>query len=164
METYVIKAPEGFEAVETTVDGVTNISFIPKVVEKKLPTTLEETIPFLPNKLYWLESDGEIVSNYKDVISSDSLEDLNMITSKEYAEAFLALMQLIRFRDIWNEGWIPDWSNSTTQKHTIRIDRGVIIKGISTTISYVLAFKTGVLGDKFLVTFKDLIETAKPIL
>ena len=79
MKTYVIKAPEGLEAVETVVDGVTNISFIPKVVEKKLPTTLKETIPFLPDKLYWLESDGEIMCNYKDTIFSDSLEDLNML-------------------------------------------------------------------------------------
>ena len=28
MKTYVIKATEGFEAVETVVDGVINISFI----------------------------------------------------------------------------------------------------------------------------------------
>ena len=164
MKTYVIKAPEGFEAVETTVDGVTNISFIPKVVEKKLPINLNQSISYLPETCYYIDDKGSIMDFEKKQVADATLADPNILTSKEYAEAFLALMQLIRFRDIWNEGWVPDWSDSTTQKHTIRIDRGVIIKGISTTISYVLAFKTAVLRDKFSVTFKDLIETAKPLL
>ena len=164
MKTYVIEAPEGFEAVAKVVSGVTSISFIPEIVEKKLPTNLNQSISYLPETCYYIDDKGSIMDFEKKQVADATLADPNILTSKEYAEAFLALMQLIRFRDIWNEGWIPDWSNSTTQKHTIRIDRGVIIKGISTTISYVLAFKTGALGDKFLVTFKDLIETAKPIL
>ena len=164
MKTYVIEAPEGFEAVAKVVSGVTSISFIPKIIEKKLPTTLKETIPFLPDKLYWLESDGEIMCNYKDTIFSDSLEDLNMLTSKEYAEAFLALMQLIRFRDIWNEGWVPDWTNVEITKYVIRYDSSSIVSTWRTTLSSPLVFKTKELRDKFLETFRDLIETAKPLL
>ena len=160
MKTYVIEAPEGFEAVETTVDGVTNISFIPKVLGKKLPTTLEETIPFIPERCYYIDIDGDIKSSASD----QDLMEANILTSEEYAEAFLALMQLIRFRDIWNEGWVADWTNVEVTKYVIRYDDSNIISTWRTTLSSPLVFKTEVLRDKFLETFKDLIETAKPLL
>ena len=160
METYVIKAPEGFEAVAKVVDGVTSISFIPKVVEKKLPTTLEETVPFIPERCYYIDTYGDIETS----ASTQDLMEANMLTSKEYAEAFLALMQLIRFRDIWNEGWIPDWTDVEVTKYIMRYDNGSIVSTWRTSLSSPLAFKTSELRDEFLETFRDLIETAKPLL
>ena len=55
MKTYVIEAPEGFEAVAKVVGGVTSISFIPKVVEKKLPTNLNQSISYLPETCYYMD-------------------------------------------------------------------------------------------------------------
>ena len=159
METYVIKAPEGFEAVATVVGGVTSISFIPKVVEKKLPTTLEETIPFIPESCYYIDTYGEIETS----ASTQDLREANMLTSKEYAEAFLALMQLVRFRDIWNEDWIADWAGNC-KKYSIVFYENRITPSTIIGTSTLLVFKTAVLRDKFSVTFKDLIETAKPLL
>lgn len=164
MKTYVIESPEGFEAVAKVVDGVTSISFIPKVVEKKLPTNLNQSISYLPEICYYIDDKGSIMDFEKKDVADTTLADPNILTSKEYAEAFLALMQLIRFRDIWNEGWIADWTNVEVTKHVIRYDSGSIISTWRTTLSSPLAFKTGALGDKFLETFKDLIETAKPLL
>lgn len=163
METYVIKAPEGFEAVETTVDGVTNISFIPKAVEKKLPTNLNQSISYLPEICYYIDDEGIVRDFEKKQIADVALAEPSIITSKEYAEAFLALMQLVRFRDIWNEDWIADWAENC-KKYSIVFYENRIIPSTIIGTSTLLVFKTAVLRDKFSVTFKDLIETAKPLL
>lgn len=164
METYVIKAPEGFEAVAKVVGGVTSISFIPKVVEKKLPTNLNQSISYLPEICYYIDDKGSIMDFEKKQVADTTLADPNILTSKEYAEAFLALMQLIRFRDIWNEGWVADWTNVEVTKYVIRYDNSSIVSTWRTTLSSPLVFKTKELRDKFLETFRDLIETAKPLL
>ena len=163
MKTYVIEAPEGFEAVETTVDGVTNISFIPKVVEKKLPINLNQSISYLPEICYYMDDEGSIMDFEKKNVAVATLADQSILTSEEYAEAFLALMQLIRFRDIWNEGWIADWAGNC-KKYSIVFYENRIIPSTIIGTSTLLVFKTAVLRDKFSVTFKDLIETAKPLL
>ena len=163
MKTYVIEAPEGFEAVETTVDGVTNISFIPKAVEKKLPTNLNQSISYLPEICYYMDDKGSIMNFEKKNVADATLADPNILTSKEYAEAFLALMRLIRFRDIWNEGWIADWTSSAS-KFIIMYYNDAVELVINTYEQRSLYFKTRELRDKFFKEFKDLIETAKPLL
>ena len=163
MKTYVIKAPEGFEAVETTVGGVTSISFIPKVVEKKLPINLNQSISYLPEICYYIDDKGSIMDFEKKQVADTTLADPNILTSKEYAEAFLALMQLIRFRDIWNEGWVPDWKSSAG-KFIIMYYNDAVELVINTYKQRSLYFKTRELRDKFFKEFKDLIETAKPLL
>ena len=164
METYVIEAPEGFKAVAKVIDGVTSISFIPEIVEKKLPTNLNQSISYLPEICYYMDDKGSIMDFEKKQVADATLADPNILTSKEYAEAFLALMQLIRFRDIWNEGWIADWTNVEVTKYVIRYDNSSIVSTWRTLLSSPLVFKTIELRDKFLETFRDLIETAKPLL
>ena len=163
METYVIKAPEGFEAVATVVGGVTSISFIPKVVEKKLPINLNQSISYLPEICYYMDDKGSIMDFEKKQVADATLADPNILTSKEYAEAFLALMQLIRFRDIWNGGWVPDWKSSA-DKFIIMYYNDAVELVINTYKQQSLYFKTRELRDKFFKEFKDLIETAKPLL
>lgn len=164
MKTYVIESPEGFEAVAKVVDGVTSISFIPKVVEKKLPTNLNQSISYLPETCYYIDDKGSIMDFEKKNVADATLADPNILTSKEYAEAFLALMQLIRFRDIWNEDWIADWGENSDEKYAIYFDDNRIECSYFYSTRHVLVFKTKELRDKFLETFKDLIETAKPLL
>jgi hypothetical protein len=84
-----------------------NISF-KKKKETPLVLSNEECLPFLPEVCYYSSSNGSIIECIGDVRI-----DINTITSIEYAEAFLALMQLIKFRDIWNGGWKPDWEDGT---------------------------------------------------
>ena len=131
--------------------------------ENVSPKTLEETIPYMPDMLYWLSDEGEIINNTKDRMYSNSLTDTNMLTSKEYAEAFLALMQLIRFRDIWNGDWKPNW-NDGDSKYVIVYSVDNLQKYIMYKESQVLSFKTSEIRDKFLETFGELIFKAKPLL
>lgn len=86
------------------------------------------------------------------------------LPSKRYAEAMLALCQLLQLRNCYNEDWRPDWSNGTQAKHIIYCIDNKITRMSSLNVSFVLAFKTAELRDEFLENFRDLIEVAKPLL
>ena len=50
------------------------------------------------------------------------------------------------------------------KKYTIYFNADTILSGHVFNTQYILAFKTEELRDKFLENFRDLIETAKPLL
>lgn len=83
--------------------------------------------------------------------------------TKELAEASVALSQLLQLRDRWNGNWKADWQKAD-EKHVITIIADRTQKDWFTAVNKVLAFKTPELRDKFLDTFRDLIEIAKPLL
>ena len=76
-------------------------------------------------------------------------------------------MQLIKFRDIWNEGWVANWEDDSW-KYVIyfyrnqKRDRLWLDRPLGW--SPVLCFKTTEIRDKFSETFDDIIHTAKPLL
>ena len=90
--------------------------------------------------------------------------DKNILPSKKYAEAMLALCQLIQLLNCYNDGWLPDWSNEYSDKWCIEVFRGRIDKATHSIAARVLAFRSDVLRDEFLENFRDLIEIAKPLL
>ena len=131
-----------------------------KKKEKELPTTWEDLVIV---KGYYLNSDcfviglGDEPNNY----------NKNIFPTKEEAEACLALSQLCQLRDAYNgeplADWC-DWTNSYQKKHCIDIYKGEIYKDDYVNISKILSFKTEELRDKFFKNFRELIETAKPLL
>lgn len=93
--------------------------------------------------------------------TADSVK--NRFPTKEEAEACLALAQLCQLRDIYNEGWKPDWTDNN-EKFCIFFNNEKVYSGLSYYTRHILSFKTQELRDKFLENFRDLIETAKPLL
>ena len=79
------------------------------------------------------------------------------------AEAYAVLPQLIRLRDEYNEGWIPNWKDKE-DKYSIGCheDDLCLFENIST--QSLLIFKSAEIRDKFLEDHRDLIEIAKPLL
>lgn len=96
--------------------------------------------------------------------------DKNMLPSKDYAEAILALCQLITIRDKeyikqkYIMKWEIDWENQYQPKYFIYVNSNTIKIGISFTIPSVLSFPTRELAEKFLNTWRGLIEKAKILL
>ena len=84
--------------------------------------------------------------------------------TKEYAEAFWALSKLIWLRDAWNKGWNPDWRNSKERKYVIIVVYDAVKAEEGYVGQVILAFEKRETRDKFLHQFKNLIETAKPLL
>lgn len=156
METKNIKidVPEGWE-IDKEKSTFENIVF--KKKEEKLPTKWED----------FERIGGWYVSGFASIeklIPERPLNNKNIWPTKELAEASLALCQLIRYRDAWNKGWVPDWEDGNSNKYGICISNNRIIGTLSSYKQIILSFETSILRDKFLIEFKDLLEIAKPLL
>ena len=137
-----------------------------KPIKKELPKTWEEFCETHPRraKEAWLTEFGSIhqitttEGTFRNYIS-----DKTLLPNIRYAEAMLALCQLIQLRDCYNDGWIPDWSDDQF-KYTIYNKSNRIQKYLAVNLQRVLAFKSVKLCDEFFENFRDLIEIAKPLL
>jgi len=159
-----INVPDGYE-IDKENSTFECIKFKP--IKKKLPKTWEEFCKTYPKKERdcWVNSNSKIENIYYSTNQErNNIEDRNLLPNKKYAEAMLALCQLIQLRDCYNNGWIPDWTDDCNPKYCIIIFHNHILKSILSETSTILAFKTEELRNEFLTNFKELIEVAKPLL
>lgn len=148
MKELKIEVPQGFEIDK---DNSTFEKIVFKPIENRLPMSVEE----IPNRNYYIGCKGKICE-------LNTAYDKNNLSTKERAEAFLALMQLVELRDAWNGDWKADY-NSETSYNIEAQDSGIIVYQYS-NIPRVLNFKSRNIAEKFAEQFKDLIETAKELL
>lgn len=151
-----IEVPQGYE-INKEKSTFEKIVF--KKVEKELPKCWEELG----------EIKGWYVDSFSDILPCDKCNsnedtDKNMFPTVEEAEACLALSQLCQLRDRYNDGWKPDWTDDNQFKWNIHVFKDDIYTMANLFVKKVLVFKTQELRDKFLENFRDLIETAKPLL
>lgn len=156
METKEMKiqVPEGYEIDKEN-------STFEKIVfkRKELPKSWEDLITvkgYCVTTFSKIEDCCEECYTYK--------ENKNIFPTREEAEACLALAQLCQLRDRYNDGWKPDWKDYEQFKWCIVFFKDNIRVAEYLFIKKMLAFKTEELRDKFLENFRDLIETAKPLL
>ena len=154
MKTIQTQIPEGYEIDK---DNSTFELIVLKKIEDALPMSWEELEVITG---FYMDSDSNIQKNCR---IRTRFDNKNIFPTKELAEASLALAQLLQLRDRWNDGWVPNWKNSST-KYTIIVDTGNIVSHINCNTSMVMNFKTPELRNLFLTTFKDLLEIAKPLL
>ena len=158
METkeFKIQVPEGYE-IDRENSTFENIIF--RKAERKLPKKWED----LENvNGYYADSWGDVRCYYG--VNTPDHTNKNIFPTKEEAEACLALAQLCQLRDRYNEGWKPHWEDYNETKYCIEFCQGRIETIDRVNCHKILTFKTEDLRDKFLENFKDLIETAKPLL
>lgn len=133
--------------------------------QNELPKTWEEFCI-----KYHLKEDEVYIGSTSELINvKESLgrrvrlwgEDKNLLTSKQEAEAFLALMQLRQLRKAYVKDWEPDLTKAcfgiVPSMHEINVS------GLCTVYRN-LSFPTYDLANQFLTNFKDLLEIAKPLL
>lgn len=111
---------------------------------------------------------GWYVSSNSELIDAAFMESCdshrNLFPTIEEAKACLVLSQLLQWRDMYNDGWKPDWEDGHENKYTIFFKGDEATKGLDFYYNTVLSFKTEEIRDKFLEDFRDLIEIAKPLL
>ena len=151
-----IEVPQGYE-IDKEKSTFEKIVF--KKVEKELPKSWEELDIV---KGFYVDSLSEIASTVEDTCTKEY--NRNTFPTKEEAKACIALAQLCQLRDRYNDGWKPDWKYKGEMKYCIEFFKEKISRENYYSIRKVLCFKTPELRDKFLENFKDLIETAKPLL
>jgi hypothetical protein len=153
MKTFKIEVPNGYE-IDKEKSTFENIVF--KEVKKKLPKTWKE--------LGGIE--GYYVYNDSDILDADCNtmpKHRNVFATHEQAEASLALAQLSQLREVYRNGWKPDWTVDNV-KFCIGIVEDKIIETTYYQSSTFLSFQDEEPRDLFLENFRDLIEQAKPLM
>lgn len=137
-----------------------------KIVEKKkeLPKTWEEFCDKYPYRIgedYYIDENSNIKAM---ALSSDRgyYSSRNTLPNKDYAEAILALCQLIQLRDCYRQGWKPDWSDLKS-KQSVKFRNGKIVIAGALDYHHILTFQSEELTREFINNFRDLIEKTKPL-
>ena len=86
--------------------------------------------------------------------------------SQELVNAAEALRRLLFLRDYYNDGWQPNWDDSSLKYIVyIKVDNGCnFIIDYRAKYPRVLHFKSKEIAEKFLKEQKELLEIAKPLL
>lgn len=94
------------------------------------------------------------------------LPDCLEVPSEELVDATMALLKLLFLRDYYNEGWQPNWDDSSLKYIVyIKVDNGCnFIIDYRAKYPRVLHFKSKEIAEKFLKEQKKLLEIAKPLL
>lgn len=152
-----IEIPEGFELKKVSD---TEYQIVKK--EAELPDTWEEFCKMHRKGIideYFISATCAI-TQYIYSGSRDSFSDRNLLPKKEYAEAVLALCQLIQLRDCYRQEWKPDWTDASN-KYCIAFNSDcspVRVENVS--LHNIFSFQSEEIRNKFHDNFKDLIETA----
>jgi len=153
MKQLKITPPEGYE-VDTEKSTFEHIIFKP--IQKQLPRLWEE----LDEIKGWFVNAGS-GTEYTQV--GTYTHNRNVFATEEQAEAAVALAQLTQLREVYRQGWKPDWKDGS-KKDVIEKYEGKIVGDSYFNRSYFLAFQSEEVRDLFLTNFKDLIEKASPLL
>ena len=155
MKNLEINIPEGYilDKENSTFD---------KVIFKKIENSLPDKWEKLNNiNGFYIGVDSVICQSEK-VFTQE--ENKNIFPEEKYAKAAVALAQLLQLRQVYNNGWEPDWSNENTEKLYIGNFGGFINVNSSYDEIRVLSFKDKETIRLFIKNFKDLLEIAKPLL
>ena len=159
-KTFSIQIPEGFEIDK---DKSTFECIVFKETSKK-PVRITKWEDFKVVK-GWDVTSGANILSIETNPASPLKEFKNTWPTKELAEASLALCQLIRYRDNWNESWVADWTNRNQNKYciTVRLNHHAEVE-VWNNMYRVLGFENSIIAKEFLETFKALITIASPLL
>ena len=154
-----IQIPDNCELIK---DGDT---YIVKEKKQKPPRSWEEFCeanPINKGEAYINGDSVILLANFNVGTKRFTDTDKSWCTSKEEAEAFLALMQLRQLRKAWVGGWEPLVGKETFGViHPLNNDLKV---ATNLSCGRSLSFPTYEIAEDFLNCFRDLCETAKILL
>ena len=136
-----------------------------KIVFKNIntkPKSWEEYCNNFSGELFYFSNRNSIES----VVTSDGMSYTakDYLPSKELAEAFLAMMQLMSLRQAWIGNWEPDWNDETRVKWNIICLQNQVCLCDTLIKSRVLSFPTKEMAIDFMNCFRVLLEIAKPLI
>lgn len=153
MKTNKIIIPEGWE-----IDKVENGEIILKETKKELPKTWKECYKRL-GKGEYIDACSKINISPR----NDPYGHNHNTLPAGLGKPILALCQLLVCREVYRNGWTPDWNDEST-KYLIGCCDNKLYPLYNHNISSILSFQSIEIRDKFLENFRDLIEEAKELI
>ena len=156
MKEVNIEAPEGYEIDKE------NSTFECIKFKKKVKEYPSRVIDLEVRQCWWVSNNDAREDNHP-----RQFNDLSDLNTEEQAEAILALCQLIRLRDAWNEIDGLDWApNDTIPSYVVENYAGKLEVDSCYNQNHILYFKDEETADRFLndKEIRPLIETAKMFL
>jgi len=144
MKNLKINAPKGYE-IDKEKSTFENIVF-KKISE--LPKNWDEL---------------RCIEGYRINAGSPIRYRKNLFKTEDQAEASTALAQLSQLRDVYRQGWEPDFTYSDILYVIYFDEKHIPIVGSSYN-SLFLSFQDTKTAELFLENFRDLIEKAKPLM
>lgn len=155
MKNLKITAPDGYE-IDKQNSTFENIVFKP--IKKELPKSWDELENVSGHYINDVSCEIHEIKN-----CNHTGREINIFATKEQAEASLALAQLSQLREVYRDGWKPDY-NCTDKKYCIKYYNNVIYLVDVSSSGHFLSFQSAEVRDLFLENFRDLIEQAKPLM
>jgi hypothetical protein len=131
------------------------LKLYPELENKGLPKTWDEFVEF---KGYFVDENSISRSTYVFAIP----ENKNTFATKKQAESSIALAQLSQLREIYRNGWVPDWEDKNI-KYCVDFSFNKITSTNTMACNNFLSFQDAETRDLFLKNFIDLIEKARPL-
>ena len=154
METKEIIIPQGWE-----IDKVEDNKILLKKSKEELPKTWEECIAKIRD-LEYIDRNCIYKATFSAEATSNHMNDIPIGLGKPMR----ALMRLLVCREVYRQGWKPNWTDATENKYCIINDSNKIQTPMYVFVSRVLSFQSEEIRDKFLENFRDLIEEAKELI
>lgn len=143
MKKYKVKIPEGHEVDSTTTSSYPSITVYFRPIKKTPPKTWEEYLKGQDRRL-------------------PSIDEIRI--PGQYEKEFWAFFKSIELRDVYNDGWVPDWMNKNQTKWCVTFDKEKISVIKMYTCRCVLSFRNEALSKQFVENFAEIITKAKPLL
>ena len=103
-----------------------------------------------------------IIDEIRDIVQLPATGSHAIFYSKSNINNLMLLDKLIAIRDVYRQGWNPDWSDMS-DKYAISIYNNNLAKETFRQTNQIFSFQTGELRDKFLSNFKEELETVKEL-
>ena len=154
MKELKIEIPKGYEIDR---DKSTFEKIVFKEIKKELPKSWYEL-----NSL-----DGFYVGRESDIVAVVDLvidvDNRNVFKTKEQAEASIALSQLSQLRELYRQGWMPNWCKKD-EKWGVMFENNKICVYRCWNYNVFLTFQTEEIAKEFLEKFRDLIQQVRPLM
>jgi hypothetical protein len=155
MKILHIEIPKGYEIDQ---DNSTFEKIVFKEIKKDLPKFWQEL-----RKIdgYYASSATCTLNKAEGYATNPS--NRSIFVTKEQAEASIALAQLSQLREVYRQGWRPDWLENKGKWCLLFYCNRIVIERWVSNHQF-LSFQTEEIAKEFLYNFRDLIKQARPLM
>ena len=155
MKILHIEIPKGYEIDQ---DNSTFEKIVFKEIKKDLPKSWQEL-----RKIdgYYASSVSCTLNKEEGYVTNPS--NRSIFVTKEQAEASIALAQLSQLREVYRQGWRPDWLENKGKWCLLFYCNRIVIERWVSNHQF-LSFQTKEIAKEFLDNFRDLIMKARPLM